>query len=455
MMLDMFCLEIAFLAACIIRNGFGWPFDEDSYAKLGIVIMLLHVCVVFFLDSYKNIVKRGYLDEIRAVVKHNTIVLCSVFVYLFVTKETAFYSRIIISLMWGIGCCIMIAARLVWKRVVRLQIRRGKKKRTVLVVSESYNIEQIIGMLQRQHYENFVISGIMVSDRDMTGKTVKTVPVVAFKDTVLKYVKENVIDEVFFALQEDEPYAELLINHFINMGVTVHIRLSTYGNNIENRVIERFGSYTVLSMGSKFVSDWQLMVKRLMDVAGALVGLLLTGVIFVVFAPVIYRESPGPIFFAQERVGRNGRIFKLYKFRSMYPDAEARKQELMGQNKMDGLMFKMDDDPRIIPIGKFMRKRSLDEFPQFWNVLKGEMSLVGTRPPTVDEYEQYELHHKMRLATKPGITGMWQVSGRSNIVNFEEVVALDAKYISEWDLGLDLKILWKRLKVLAEGEGAV
>lgn len=218
MMLDMFCLEIAFLAACIIRNGFGWPFDEDSYAKLGIVIMLLHVCVVFFLDSYKNIVKRGYLDEIRAVVKHNTILLCSVFVYLFVTKETAFYSRIIISLMWGIGCCIMIAARLVWKRVVRLQIRRGKKKRTVLVVSESYNIEQIIGMLQRQHYENFVISGIMVSDRDMTGKTVKTVPVVAFKDTVLKYVKENVIDEVFFALQEDEPYAELLINHFINMG---------------------------------------------------------------------------------------------------------------------------------------------------------------------------------------------------------------------------------------------
>lgn len=147
--------------------------------------------------------------------------------------------------------------------------------------------------------------------------------------------------------------------------MTVHIRLTTYGNNIENRVIERFGSYTVLSMGSKFVSDWQLMVKRLMDVAGALVGLLLTGVIFVVFAPVIYRESPGPIFFAQERVGRNGRIFKLYKFRSMYPDAEARKQELMEQNKMDGLMFKMDDDPRIIPIGKFMRKRSLDEFPQF------------------------------------------------------------------------------------------
>lgn len=295
----------------------------------------------------------------------------------------------------------------------------------------------------------------MVSDQDMTGTEVKAVPIVASKDTVLRYVKQNVIDEVFFALQEEEPYAEILINHFINMGVTVHIQLSAYGNNIENRMVERFGSFTVMSMGAKFASDWQLMVKRLMDVAGALIGLVLTGIIFLMFAPIIYKQSPGPVFFSQERVGRNGRTFKLYKFRSMYPDAEQRKRELLGENKMSGLMFKMDDDPRIIPIGKFMRKRSLDEFPQFWNVLRGDMSLVGTRPPTVDEYEQYELHHKMRLAAKPGITGMWQVSGRSNIVDFEEIVALDAKYISEWDLGLDVKILWKTLKVLAEGEGAV
>lgn len=455
MMLDMLCLELAFMAACIIRNGFGWPFDDDSYAKLGVVILLLHVCVVFFLDSYKNIVKRGHLVEIKSVVKHNTAVLCSAFVYLFAIKQTAFYSRIIISLMWGIGCCIMTAARLAWKRVVRRQIRQGKKKRAVLVVSDSYNIETIIETLQRQHYENFIISGVMVSDQDMRGKDIKSIPVVASKDTVLKYVKHNVVDEVFLALQGDESYAELLINHFINMGLTVHIQLSPLGSNIENRVIERFGSYTVLSIGTKFASDWQLMIKRLMDVAGALVGLLLTGVIFFIFAPIIYKQSPGPVFFSQERVGRNGRTFKLYKFRSMYLDAEDRKQELMEQNKMNGFMFKVDDDPRIIPIGRFMRKRSLDEFPQFWNVLKGDMSLVGTRPPTVDEYEQYELHHKMRLAAKPGITGMWQVSGRSNIVDFEEVVALDAKYIGEWDLGMDVKILWKTLKVLADGEGAV
>ncbi len=455
MMQDMLCLEFAFIAACIIRNGLVWPFRNDDYAKFGIVILLLHVCVVFFLDSYKNIVKRGYLVEIKSVVKHNTAVLLSAFVYLFVTKETATYSRVIITLMWGIGCCVMSVARLAWKRVVRMQIRKGKRRRAVLVISDSLNIENVIETLQKQRFENFIISGAMIFDQDMTGKDVKSVPVVASKNTVLKYVKENVIDEIFLALQGDEPDIESMINHFINMGVTVHIQLSPLGKNIENRVVERFGSYTVLSMGTKFASDWQLMIKRVMDIVGALVGLVLTGIIFLVFAPVIYKQSPGPIFFAQERVGRNGRIFKLYKFRSMYPDAEERKKELMEQNKMKGLMFKMDDDPRIIPVGKFMRRTSLDEFPQFWNVLKGDMSLVGTRPPTVDEYEQYELHHKMRLATKPGITGMWQVSGRSNIVDFEEVVALDAKYISEWDLGLDMKILWKTLKVLAESEGAV
>ena len=201
-------------------------------------------------------------------------------------------------------------------------------------------------------------------------------------------------------------------------------------------------------------SSVQLFLKRFLDICGALVGLLLTGIVFLIFAPIILIQSPGPIFFSQDRVGKNGKLFRIYKFRSMYMDAEERKKELMAQNKMNGLMFKMDNDPRITPIGKFMRATSLDEFPQFWNILKGEMSLVGTRPPTVDEYKQYELHHKARLATKPGLTGLWQVSGRSDITDFEEVVALDKKYISEWNFGLDIKILLKTILVVLKRDGA-
>ena len=195
-------------------------------------------------------------------------------------------------------------------------------------------------------------------------------------------------------------------------------------------------------------------LKRILDIAGACVGLLLTGIAFVIFAPIIYLQSPGPIFFSQERVGRHGRLFRIYKFRSMYLDAEEKKAMLMKENKMNGYMFKMDHDPRIIPIGHFMRKYSIDELPQFWNILKGDMSLVGTRPPTVDEVEKYELHHRKRLAFKPGLTGMWQISGRSSITDFEEVVALDTQYLAEWSFLLDVKILLKTVVVVLKGTGA-
>ena len=165
-------------------------------------------------------------------------------------------------------------------------------------------------------------------------------------------------------------------------------------------------------------------------------------------------ESPGPLFFRQKRVGLNGRTFYICKLRSMYMDAEQRKKDLMAQNKMQGLMFKMDDDPRITKVGKFIRRTSIDELPQFWNILKGDMSLVGTRPPTLDEYEQYDSHHKRRLSMKPGLTGLWQVSGRSNIQNFEEVVKLDVAYIDNWSLGLDIRILVKTIGVVFRRTGA-
>ena len=190
--------------------------------------------------------------------------------------------------------------------------------------------------------------------------------------------------------------------------------------------------------------------------------------ICIFIGPAIYIASPGPIFFSQERVGKNGKKFKMYKFRSMYLDAEERKVELMKDNKLgDGKMFKLDFDPRVIGnkvmpdgthktgIGEFIRKSSLDEFPQFFNVLKGDMSIVGTRPPLISETNLYEYQHFARLAIKPGITGMWQVSGRSKIIDFDEVVKLDKYYIENWNLGLDIKILLKTVLVVVCKKGAV
>lgn len=199
----------------------------------------------------------------------------------------------------------------------------------------------------------------------------------------------------------------------------------------------------------------QIALKRLMDIAMALVGLVITGIVAIIIAPIVKKQSPGPLIFKQKRVGKNGKVFEIYKFRSMYTDAEERKKELLAQNDLDtDLMFKMEDDPRIFPFGHKLRDWSLDELPQFINVLKGEMSVVGTRPPTLDEYHHYELHHFKRLTTKPGITGLWQVSGRSDITDFEEVVALDMKYIQNWSISEDIKIIAKTFGVVLKREGS-
>ena len=220
-------------------------------------------------------------------------------------------------------------------------------------------------------------------------------------------------------------------------------------------------------MTSNYAGPAQLFFKRIIDILGGLVGSIFAVIAIMIIGPKIKKESPGPVLFRQVRIGKNGKRFTFYKIRSMYMDAEERKKELQPQNRnADGMMFKLDWDPRIIGnrivdgkqvtgIGEKIRSSSLDELPQFFNVLKGDMSLVGTRPPTEDEWEKYKYHHRARLSAKPGLTGLWQVSGRSSITDFEEVVKLDTRYINNWSLTLDMKILVKTIKAVLLHEGAL
>ena len=192
--------------------------------------------------------------------------------------------------------------------------------------------------------------------------------------------------------------------------------------------------------------------KRLVDILGALVGLAITGLIFIPVAIAIQLDNPGPIFYRQVRCGLNGRNFKIWKFRSMVTNADRLKH--LVNNEAKGLIFKNQNDPRITRVGRFLRRTSLDEFPQFWNVLKGEMSMVGTRPPSVDEVMQYKRHHFQRLLVKPGMTGEWQVNGRSKISDFEKVVAMDMDYQKKWSIAYDLILILRTLTVLFSKDGA-
>jgi exopolysaccharide biosynthesis polyprenyl glycosylphosphotransferase len=270
---------------------------------------------------------------------------------------------------------------------------------------------------------------------------------------VEQYRNAHVIDEVILDFASQKEY-EKWCTFLLDSGLTVHVCIEDLMNDLPNAFIERIGDLTVLSASNSVANPGKLIIKRLMDIGGSIVGLAITGIAFVIFAPIIKIQSPGPVFYSQIRVGRNGRQFRIYKFRSMYPDADARKEELLSKNKMDGQMFKMDDDPRIIPIGHFIRRHSVDELPQFWNVLKGDMSLVGTRPPTLDEWEKYSPHHRARMSMKPGLTGKWQVSGRSDITDFEEIVRLDTEYINNWSILTDLKLIGRTIFVVFRGDGA-
>lgn len=450
MIWDQLSLQIAFLLAYMLRNGLSNPYSHLIYCNVAFILVVIDAGVLLLFESLKNVLKRGYYQEFAMTVKHVILVVLVTTFYLFYIKRSEDYSRLALLYMTVLYLLVSYLTRILWKDQLRRKMR-SSMKRSLLIITTKSMLDTVVYNIRNFNYEMFHVAGVAVIDCDMVGHDCGGVTVVANADTVADYVCREWVDEVFVNLPDDAPYPETLLNQLTEMGAVVHMKLAKTSNLIgEKKFVERLGIYTVLTTSINYATTKQLFMKRALDILGGLVGCLITVILTVILGPLIYIQSPGPIFFSQVRVGKNGKKFKIYKFRSMYMDAEERKKELMAQNDIkDGMMFKMDNDPRIIKgIGKFIRDYSLDEFPQFWNVLIGDMSLVGTRPPTVDEWEKYEMHHRSRLAFKPGLTGMWQVSGRSNITDFEEVVRLDTEYIKKWSPGLDIMILFKTVAVV-------
>ena len=454
--LDILCLQLAFILAYEIRVAKGIPYLNPLYENMAFVLVIFQLLVSFFGESFSGVLRRGFLIEMKCMIEHEICVMLLAVLYLFMSQQGVMYSRGAFTIMCTLYFFIAYAARIGWKKVIRSRKFAEGEKRSILIITTDAKAANVVKALRGDSYGTYHLAGVALLDKNKTGSMIQSVPVVAGADDVTAYIHKNWVDEVFFALPEHVDIPKKIMKDCNRMGVVTHVQLAALNELGKNQVVEEIAGSMVLSSSINIVSSWQLLVKRLMDIAGGLVGCIFTGIIYIFIAPIMKVKSPGPVFFSQVRMGKNGKPFKIYKFRSMYMDAEERKKELMEKNNIkDGLMFKMDDDPRIIKgIGHFIRKTSLDEFPQFWNILKGDMSLVGTRPPTMDEWDKYELHHRRRLAIKPGLTGMWQVSGRSEITDFEEVVELDTKYIEQWSIGLDIKILFKTVTVVFTGSGA-
>ena len=466
--LDMICLQLAYILAFAI-SGYGFnPYATIIYRNMAVFLELADLVVIFAYGTMKSVLKRGYYQDFAVTLKHSIMVGALAIIYLFLIQQGQYFSRMALVLTVVIYLIFTYLAREFWKKFLRKKMKDGGERKLLIITTEAV-AEQVVTNMQQNNYARYTLAGAAVIDADWTGKRINGVLVVANEETAPMYVCQEWIDEVLIVIPEALPYPSELIEKLTETGVTIHLNLAKITNIPgKKQFVEKVGNYTVLTTSINYASSKQLLLKRLMDIAGGIVGCILTGIICIFVGPAIYLASPGPIFFAQERVGKNGKKFKMYKFRSMYMDAEERKAELMKENKLgDGKMFKLDFDPRVIGnkilpdgthktgIGDFIRRTSLDEFPQFFNVLKGDMSIIGTRPPLLSETSLYELHHRARLAIKPGITGMWQVSGRSDITDFEEVVRLDKEYIENWNIGMDIKILFKTVLVVFKKDGSM
>ncbi len=453
---------LSFIIAGLLRyHSYSWLLRAENLQGTLTILVVLHIAAYYFLKVFNGFFTRRPIDELSLSVKFNLILIAGEALISFGLKRDLFVSRLVMGYFFICNtllfCCVNIIIRYCIKTFRKSDRRRSN---LLIVTTTRRRFNQIRERFEDSKETAWNISGVVLI-KETHVDNIDGIPVVPLnEDEYLEFATLNVIDEVFIQvdsgqISDDENLIRDMILEFEQMGVVVNLGLDMFNMGVSGeRRMYTLEGYNVIAFTSRLFDYRMVVVKRFIDIIGSLVGLVFTGLISIVLIPAIKLDSPGPVIYKQKRVGVNGRVFDFYKFRSMYVDADERKKELMDQNEVEGPMFKMEDDPRITRVGRFIRRTSLDEFPQFFNVLKGDMSLVGTRPPTLDEYQQYSYYQKRRISFRPGITGLWQISGRSDIKDFDEVVKLDLEYIDNWSLMLDFKIILKTIPALFEGKGA-
>ena len=480
--LDILCLEIALFSGALLHPDWRELSRSFAFWSLCVGMAVVDLMVMVLMDAYHGVIRRDSYQEFKGVLSQTMYVILGIVVFVFMIHEEKLnlFNVLVPTIPFYAVLCFNM--RVLWKEYLRKRLHL-KNRTGMLIVAGKDRVKGVLTKLVNHNYNSYRFIGVAVLENDADieaverdladikqgAKTIDAFRVVAIRDTLIQYLINSWVDEVYLDIPPGDRMPVDLINEIMGMGITVHVSMNEMDQiEARHKNVEWVCGQVAITTSLGYVSGRDLLLKRIMDIIGGSVGTLLTLLLTLVIGPFIYAASPGPIFFKQTRIGENGRKFSMYKFRSMYMDAEKRKQELAASQGQEGhLMFKMEHDPRIIGqvqkadgtwkkgIGGWIRDLSLDEIPQFFNVLKGDMSMVGTRPPTLDEWTNYEPYHRGRMSTKPGITGLWQVSGRSKIRDFNQVVQLDREYIENWSLLLDCKILLRTVLVVLTRKGAM
>ena len=486
MAIDAAVLLAAFVLACAIRSAM-LDGDPPSAPLLHNHLWLLWVIVPVWLlalqgagmyDSLRYSSYRAFLRRLGAAHALAGVTLLSV---LFIAHAWG-VSRLVVQLFLVLSFLALAGEKAAVLTAQRRAQASGRSARNVLVVGTNGLSSRYLARIAQHPFWGLRVIGCLADASPSAAATNGTTaangdkrrnghghrgangapsappagkpPLLGGLEDLREILVSRPVDEVAFALPGAP--AELLapaLRICLEKGVTARIVVDVPEVHHRHMSVEMLRDLPVLSFPATPPLGAAIVLKRAMDVLGALAGLAVFGIVYCLYGRRIRRESPGPVLFKQTRIGQNGRRFVLYKFRTMANGAQAEQTRLARANEMHGPIFKVKDDPRITPVGRSLRARYLDELPQFWNVLRGEMSLVGTRPPTPDEVDRYHLSDHGRLAWKPGLTGMWQVNGNRDVPDFDDVVRLDREYIENWSLGLDLKILARTVGKVLRAEG--
>ena len=451
---DLFIVFVTFFLGFFLRKEYDNFYDPNTYLVLLPTLLIIWGVLLYYFGMYDSFRTKQISDVLITVVESSLIGGSFYGSFIFITKMQSvsrgniFYSFLLAAIFISIERVCLI-------HYFRYQRKKGLNTRNILIAGTGSRAQHFIDLINKHAEWGIKIVGLVDEETARINDTIYGHKVIgSFKD-VPDIIHNNVVDEIIFIVPRSWLNKIEDIMYICEIeGLKVSVAIDLFELKLSKAKYSTLDEFPLLTFESTPDKLIHLFIKRLFDIIFSGTVLVLLSPVFVMAAVIVKTTSKGCVFFKQQRCSLNGRKFTMYKFRTMVEDAETRLGELLIHNEMNGPVFKMENDPRLTKAGKFLRKFSIDEMPQLWNVFKGDMSLVGPRPPIPTEVSKYEPWQRRRLSMRPGITGLWQAYGRNKITNFEEWMRLDLEYIDNWSLWLDCKILFKTVPVVLFGIGA-